>query len=131
MTTLSPITIPANTASTTIDFTTVDDGIAEPTEDFTVTITSATGAYGSAVVVGSPAAAMILDNEVVGLSAQPSQLLVAEDAPGQNSFTVYLTGAPPQAGEIVTINFTYDASQMTLTPNSLQFTDANWVRQWW
>ena len=62
-TTGTPVTIPANTLSTTIDFTTVDDVLYENSETFTVDIGSATNALGNPTIGDNQGLGTITDNE--------------------------------------------------------------------
>ncbi len=69
-----------------------------------------------------------LDNDVAAgdatLLIDPTTLLVAEDAPGTNSFTVAL-GQAPFAGETITVTFSYDGGQLALSQNSVTFDASN------
>lgn len=65
-----------------------------------------------------------LDDEgAAGLNVSPTFLLVAEDTPNENSFSVSLAGAPATP---VTVSLTYDMSQLTLSTNTLSFDNSNW-----
>jgi CSLREA domain-containing protein len=59
-----------------------------------------------------------------GLVAEPDALLVAENAFGSETFTVYLRRPP--AGE-VNVTFSHNAAQHAVDPAALTFTPANWA----
>lgn len=115
----------------TITVTAVDDGTTESTPHTNTinnTVTSTGGLYTS--VPAADVVVNITDNDggsgsTAGLFYSPPQLLVAEDALGQNQFSVWL-GSAPAAGETVTVNTSFDGGQLALSPTSLNFTAANW-----
>ncbi|WP_345845857.1 Calx-beta domain-containing protein, partial [Shewanella algae] len=96
------VTIPAGSTSVPLDISTINDGIYEGAEDFTVTINSVSGADAS-IGANNSANTTILDAQdapVVGIVADQSSVTEGETA----AFTVSIDQV---ADEDVVVNFTY------------------------
>uniref|UniRef100_UPI0031F4B5AB Calx-beta domain-containing protein n=1 Tax=Shewanella algae TaxID=38313 RepID=UPI0031F4B5AB len=96
------VTIPAGSTSVPLDISTINDGIYEGAEDFTVTINSVSGADAS-IGANNSADTTILDAQdapVVGIVAEQSSVTEGETA----AFTVSIDQV---ADEDVVVNFTY------------------------
>ncbi|QHD53553.1 immunoglobulin-like domain-containing protein [Shewanella algae] len=99
---VASITIPAGSTSVPLDISTINDGIYEGAEDFTVTINSVSGADAS-IGANNSADTTILDAQdapVVGIVAEQSSVTEGETA----AFTVSIDQV---ADEDVVVNFTY------------------------
>ncbi|SUI69522.1 retention module-containing protein [Shewanella algae] len=100
---VASVTIPAGSTSVPLDISTLDDGIYEGAEDFTVTIDSVSGADATISPTESSADTTILDAQdapVVGIVAEQSSVTEGETA----AFTVSINQV---ADEDVVVNFTY------------------------
>ncbi|WP_345867336.1 retention module-containing protein, partial [Shewanella algae] len=100
---VASVTIPAGSTSVPLDISTIDDGIYEGAEDFTVTINSVSGADATISPTESSADTTILDAQdapVVGIVAEQSSVTEGETA----AFTVSIDQV---ADEDVVVNFTY------------------------
>ncbi|MBO2609446.1 retention module-containing protein, partial [Shewanella algae] len=100
---VASVTIPAGSTSVPLDISTLDDGIYEGAEDFTVTINSVSGADATISPTESSADTTILDAQdapVVGIVAEQSSVTEGETA----AFTVSIDQV---ADEDVVVNFTY------------------------
>jgi len=58
------------------------------------------------------------------LVANPNVLNISEDAAAPTVFTLSLTN-PPNPGETITLDFSFDGSQIAVTPGTTTFTDTN------
>ncbi|MBO2562755.1 retention module-containing protein [Shewanella algae] len=99
---VASVTIPAGSTSVPLDISTINDGIYEGAEDFTVTIDSVSGADAS-IGANNSADTTILDAQdapVVGIVAEQSSVTEGETA----AFTVSIDQV---ADEDVVVNFTY------------------------
>ncbi|QNV07071.1 immunoglobulin-like domain-containing protein [Shewanella algae] len=99
---VASVTIPAGSTSVPLDISTINDGIYEGAEDFTVTIDSVSGADAS-IGANNSADTTILDAQdapVVGIVADQSSVTEGETA----AFTVSIDQV---ADEDVVVNFTY------------------------
>ncbi|PWF93921.1 hypothetical protein DD549_01110 [Shewanella algae] len=99
---VASVTIPAGSTSVPLDISTINDGIYEGAEDFTVTINSVSGADAS-IGANNSADTTILDAQdapVVGIVAEQSSVTEGETA----AFTVSIDQV---ADEDVVVNFTY------------------------
>ncbi|MGI2856428.1 retention module-containing protein, partial [Shewanella algae] len=99
---VASVTIPAGSTSVPLDIGTIDDGIYEGAEDFTVTIDSVSGADAD-IGSNNSADTTILDAQdapLVGIVADQSSVTEGETA----SFTVSIDQV---ADEDVVVNFTY------------------------
>ncbi|WP_420789361.1 immunoglobulin-like domain-containing protein [Shewanella algae] len=100
---VASVTIPAGSTSVPLDISTINDGIYEGAEDFTVTINSVSGADATISPTESSADTTILDAQdapVVGIVADQSSVTEGETA----AFTVSIDQV---ADEDVVVNFTY------------------------
>ncbi|WP_219159046.1 Calx-beta domain-containing protein, partial [Shewanella algae] len=100
---VASVTIPAGSTSVPLDISTINDGIYEGAEDFTVTINSVSGADATISPTESSADTTILDAQdapVVGIVADQSSVTEGETA----AFTVSINQV---ADEDVVVNFTY------------------------
>ncbi|WP_219017909.1 retention module-containing protein [Shewanella algae] len=100
---VASVTIPAGSTSVPLDISTINDGIYEGAEDFTVTIDSVSGADATISPTESSADTTILDAQdapVVGIVADQSSVTEGETA----AFTVSIDQV---ADEDVVVNFTY------------------------
>ncbi|UZD58143.1 VWA domain-containing protein [Shewanella algae] len=100
---VASVTIPAGSTSVPLDISTINDGIYEGAEDFTVTIDSVSGADATISPTESSADTTILDAQdapVVGIVAEQSSVTEGETA----AFTVSIDQV---ADEDVVVNFTY------------------------
>ncbi|QNI00684.1 Calx-beta domain-containing protein [Shewanella algae] len=100
---VASVTIPAGSTSVPLDISTINDGIYEGAEDFTVTINSVSGADATISPTESSADTTILDAQdapVVGIIADQSSVTEGETA----AFTVSIDQV---ADEDVVVNFTY------------------------
>ncbi|MGX2955067.1 immunoglobulin-like domain-containing protein [Shewanella sp. JL219SE-S6] len=100
---IASVTIPAGSTSVPLDISTINDGIYEGAEDFTVTIDSVSGADATISPTESSADTTILDAQdapVVGIVADQSSVTEGETA----AFTVSIDQV---ADEDVVVNFTY------------------------
>ncbi|AYV15411.1 immunoglobulin-like domain-containing protein [Shewanella algae] len=100
---VASVTIPAGSTSVPLDISTINDGIYEGAEDFTVTIDSVSGADATISPTESSADTTILDAQdapVVGIVADQSSVTEGETA----AFTVSINQV---ADEDVVVNFTY------------------------
>ncbi|MGI3018480.1 Calx-beta domain-containing protein, partial [Shewanella algae] len=100
---VASVTIPAGSTSVPLDISTINDGIYEGAEDFTVTINSVSGADATISPTESSADTTILDAQdapVVGIVAEQSSVTEGETA----AFTVSIDQV---ADEDVVVNFTY------------------------
>ncbi|MBO2597788.1 immunoglobulin-like domain-containing protein, partial [Shewanella algae] len=99
---VASVTIPAGSTSVPLDISTINDGIYEGAEDFTVTINSVSGAD-AGIGANNSADTTILDAQdapVVGIVAEQSSVTEGETA----AFTVSIDQV---ADEDVVVNFTY------------------------
>ncbi|QTE77702.1 hypothetical protein E1N14_019780 [Shewanella algae] len=100
---VASVTIPAGSTSVPLDISTINDGIYEGAEDFTVTIDSVSGADATISPTNNSADTTILDAQdapVVGIVADQSSVTEGETA----AFTVSIDQV---ADEDVVVNFTY------------------------
>lgn len=107
----------------------VDDLLVESSQSCTIDISvenSSDPNYpdGLIATINAP----ITDNDTPAgsgsLIIDPTRLLVAEDEPGSNSFTVAL-GQAPVSGELITVTFSYDSGQLILSQDNVQFNSLN------
>jgi hypothetical protein len=114
-------TFPANSSTATLTIPVTDDYSIEPSETVIITIQSGTG-----YSVGSPSSATIniTDNDVAGITVNPTSGLITTEAGGQATFTIVLNTQPTNN---VTIGLsTNDNTEGTVSPSSVTFTNGNW-----
>ena len=112
----------------TVTVTGVDDFIVDGAQPVTITLTMNTTAPEYAVIDPTDVTLTNADNDAVfasNLVVIPTDLPIAEENPGVDTFTVRL-GVMPAPGETVTVDITYDPSQITLSTTSFTFDDSNW-----
>ncbi|MEG4454295.1 Calx-beta domain-containing protein, partial [Microcoleus sp. N9_A1] len=119
----STISFAANASIATIAVDVLGDRIAEPNETLALTLSNAT-APGTANIIGSPITTTIQDDDIAGISINPTAGLTTTEAGGTATFTVVLNSQPTAD---VTIGTTSDnTAEGTVDKPSLTFTSANW-----
>ncbi|MEG4190833.1 Calx-beta domain-containing protein, partial [Microcoleus sp. Pol17_C1] len=119
----STVTFAANATIATIAVAVVGDRITEPNETLALTLSNAT-APGTANIIGSPITTTIQDDDIAGISINPTAGLTTTEAGGTATFTVVLNSQPTAD---VSIGMTSDnTAEGTVDKPSLTFTNANW-----
>ena len=127
VTTTSPITFAAASASETISIDISNDDLAEAAEDIVLTLAIAAGSE-NVVQLGATTQATrtIVDNDVPGLSLDLGDGLAVTEAGAADSFTVVLN-TEPTADVTVTITGDADAG---VDPTALTFTASGGATPW-
>jgi hypothetical protein len=103
----------------------LDDGTRTTTISHSVSSTNPTTPYGNGTVTALPVDVTINDEDVSGVTVNPTTLIVTELGAAQ-TFTVVLT-AQPFPGETVTItNGGFSTVDITVSPTTITFDNANW-----
>ena len=116
------ITIPSGQTTGTATFTVVNDNFAEGNETAAITISSPS----AGITLGTTTTQniSITDDDIAGISVNPTSGLITTESGGTAQFTVVLTSQPTAD---VTIDISSsNTSEGTVSTPSLSFTDANW-----
>ena len=117
----SPVTIPAETSSVTLDFTTNDDGIFEGNEDFVIDLTNATNPLENPTIGDSQGIGTINDNETPPeLSLSPVNVTHNEGDAGTTAYEFTVTLSNPSS-EVVTVD--YSTTDDTATTADSDYVD--------
>jgi hypothetical protein len=117
----SPLIILAGEASGVITITIIDDNTPEADKDVILTMGTLVNAFPGTVTSHTYT---ILDDDIVGVTVEPTTGLLTSEDGLSDTFTVVLDTQP-------TLNVTIDLSSSdttegTVNPSSLTFTSANW-----
>ena len=117
------ITIPANTLSSSINLTGINDASVDPNETITVDITGVTNGVENG---NQQVTATITDDDtapIAGFTISSTNGLVTTEAGGTASFTVNLTSQP--TSDVVLGLSSSDTTEGNVAPTSLTFTSVN------
>ncbi len=114
-------TIAASATNTTITIDPTVDGTLEANETVILTL-----AVGSGYAVGAPSSATgtINNDDTAAITVTPTTGLVTTEAGGTATFTVVLGSQP--TGDVTIGLSSSDATEGTVAPTSLTFTNGNW-----
>ena len=116
----SVLTFTAGTTVGTIEVTIADDKVDEEDETFTVRLRDPVNATLGAAAT---ATATIVDDDDRGVRVSPTKLEVTEG--GRETYTVVLTSEP--TGDVTVEMAASGDEDVTVSPESLTFTDSNWA----
>jgi hypothetical protein len=115
------ITITAGTTSGFINFAPVNDGIDEDDETLTIQISSVSGGQGAQAGTPQQVSVTINDDDTAGFTLSTTAVSVNESGTTSQTFTVKLDTVP--TGTVVFDLSHDDASEASISPSSLTFTD--------
>ena len=108
-----------STAAQQIEVRLIDDPIDEATETFTVRLSDAR----AATLADATATGSIVDDDARALTVEPTELNVVE---GANATYRVVLGSRPTAA--VTVTVSSGSAELTVAPDRLRFTPADWGR---